>query len=377
MRLVERKHPTWTVERIQEYLHRNESNHAMNEELSQIQDLGDESRKMFKKRVDREQARQRRAAAAEQGAASWKSFTVVGKKVETTRIMSFILEATSPDPDAEAEEIVLGAHVKVKLPNGLVRSYSIVSGNRNKFELGIALGEKSKGGSLFFHREAQIGTAVQVGRITKDVKAAGMASNHVFIVGGVGITAFLAMMQVYHRIHFNFSLHYAIRDGAEVPFRDRLDELGGSVRMYPGSAGKRMDIRSIVNNMGWNSQLYVCGPPRMMEAARQAVEACGVEDVHYEAFEAETGGDPFEAMVRNRGGKSLEVGAEETLLDVLKREFGDGVASSCEVGNCGTCRVPLMAGEVLHRGSALTAEERVGSMLSCVSRGIGRIEIEI
>jgi len=348
----------------------------MNEELAGITELGDESRKMFSKRVAKEKARQRRNADAEKQATRWKAFKIVGKGVETPRVTSFILEAA--DPDTEAASLELGAHAKIKFPNGLVRSYSLVSGNSNRFELGIALEENSRGASEYFHKEAEIGTVLMVGRVTTDVKVAQMASNHVFIAGGIGITAFLAMMQGYHQIHYNYSLHYAVRDEDDVPFKTRIKELGEHVTLYPKSAGKRMDIRTIVAGLGWNSQLYVCGPTRMMEAAREAVKEHGVDEkeVHFEAFEADTSGDPFEVEVQNRG-KVLAVREDETLLEVLRREFGDDVASSCEVGNCGTCKVALKSGQVDHRGSALTAEERKDEMLSCVSRGLGKIGIEI
>jgi ferredoxin-NADP reductase len=291
--------------------------------------------------------------------------------------MSFVLEATNPD--TAAESLVLGAHAKIKLPNRLVRSYSVVSGNSNSFELGIALEQNSRGASKYLHENAEVGTVLQVGRITTDVKVANMASNHVFIAGGIGITAFLAMMQGYHKIHFNYSLHYAVRDEDDVPFKSRVEGLGEHVTLYPKSAGKRMDIRSIVAGLSWNSQLYVCGPARMMEAAREAVKEHGLDEkeVHFEAFEADKSGDPFEVEVQNRGKKALKVGEDGTLLEVLRREFGDDVPSSCEVGNCGTCKVALKCGEVDHRGSALTAEEKKTEMLSCVSRGIGRIVIEI
>ena len=54
-----------------------------------------------------------------------------------------------------------------------------------------------------------------------------------------------------------------------------------------------------------------------------------------------------------------------------------GVDVSCEVGNCGTCKVKVTGGKVEHRRTALTKEKKEESMLSCVSRGMGKIEIKI
>ncbi|KAI1764182.1 PK beta-barrel-protein domain-containing protein-like protein [Hypoxylon sp. FL1150] len=388
IRLVQRKWPKWTIERVQEYLHRTLDDAAMNEELAAIADMGDESRKAFEKRVEKLKAKQKRAAGAEgEEKERWRDFKIVEKKVQTPRISSFVLEATNRDPEEEEEgDVPLGSHARLKLPNGLLRSYSIVSGTPTRFELGIALEDPSRGGSAYLHNTAKEGDVLQVGRVTADVKPAGAASNHVFVVSGIGITAFLGMLERYQKIHWETTLHFALRDAAaDMPFRARVEALAGSVRVrvYDGSKGERMDIPAIFDGLPWNSHVYVCGPTRMMdEAMREARKrGMGEDEVHFEAFGADTTGDPFEVEVRSarkKEAKVLQVGAEETLLEVLRKHFGDeGVASSCEVGNCGTCRVALKGGRVDHRGTSLMEEEKSDAMLSCVSRGIGRIAIEI
>ncbi|KAI8957863.1 PK beta-barrel-protein domain-containing protein-like protein [Daldinia sp. FL1419] len=387
IRLVERKWPGWTIERVQEYLHRTQDDASMNEALAAISDMGDESRKAFERRVEKFKAKQKHAAATlngngEEAKEKWRDFKIVEKKVETPRISSFVLEAVHLNP--EAGELQLGAHARLKLPNGLQRSYSIVSGTPDRFELGIALEEPSRGGSAYLHHTAQVGDVVEIGRVTTDIKPAAAASNHVFIAGGIGITAFLSMLEMYGRIHWESALHYGVRDAAsDVPFRKRIEALGDTVKMYDGAKGQRMDIAAIFEGLSWNSHVYVCGPRRMMdEAVREAkARGLGEDEVHFEAFGADTSGDPFEVEVtssREKSSKTLKVGAEETLLEVLKRHFGDEhVPSSCEVGNCGTCKVALRSGRVDHRGTSLMEEERKDAMLSCVSRGVGKIAIEI
>ncbi|KAI1129145.1 pyruvate kinase-like protein [Nemania abortiva] len=379
IRLVERRWPKWTIERVQEYLHRTTDNPEMNEELSQIADMGDESRKAFETRVAKFKAKQKRATnGGDSEAEKWHDYKLVERKPQTSRITSFVLEAVNPNPDAKDDDVKLGSHVRLKLPNGLLRSYSIVSGTENRFELGIALEEPSRGGSKYLHQNTKEGDVIQVGRITSDVKPAGAASNHVFIVGGIGITAFLSMMEIYRQINWQTTLHYGLRSMDDIPFRERIDELKDSVKIYDRSKGQRMDIGAIFRNLSWNSHVYVCGPQRMLDEAVKEAKQCGLgeDEVHFEAFAADTTGDPFEAVVANREGKVMKVGGEESLLEVLKQHFDD-VPSSCEVGNCGTCRVTLKSGSVDHRGTALMDEDKKGAMLSCVSRGIGRITIEI
>ncbi|ORY68665.1 MOSC domain-containing protein [Pseudomassariella vexata] len=381
IKLVERKWPKWTIERLQEYLHRKQDNHAMNEELATIEDMGDESRGNFKNRVAKQKAKEKREAGGVNGKDEdkWIPYKIVEKKRQTPRITSFVFEAVTPETETPEDE--LGGHVRIKLPNGLVRSYSIARGNKNRFELGIALETNSRGGSEYFHKTAEEGHILPVGHITTDVEPAGLASNHIFIVGGIGITAFLTMLELYQRIHYNTILHYAVRSATEIPFPSRITNLGDLVHLYDASKNQRMNIPTIFATRSWNSHIYVCGPRRMMdEAAAQAkLHGLGDDDVHFEAFQANTTGDPFAVSVANQGNEKLSVGAEETLLEVLKRRFGeDDVPSSCEVGNCGTCRVTVRSGRVEHRGSALGEEEKgEGVMLSCVSRGVGPIVIEI
>ncbi|EOO02671.1 putative mosc domain-containing protein [Phaeoacremonium minimum UCRPA7] len=330
IRLIERKHPKWTIERIQEYLHRNKDNLAMNEELAAIQEFGVESKGAFESRVAKAKSKKDKKPKEEQ---KWRDFKLVEKRKQTPRIMTLVLEAVDK---VEEDESVLGAHAKIKLGNGLVRAYSIVGGNQNRLEFGIALDDKSRGGSKYLHETVKVDDILQVGRITNAVDVVGAASNHLFIVGGIGITAFLGIMEALQGINYSVELHYAVRSEDERPYKERLDKLGDSVRLYDKQKGQRMDVGNVIKNMTWNSAIYVCGPKSLMDTALREVKAAGIDEkeVHFEAFEADISGDPFEAVVANRN-VTVKVGEEETLLEVLQKQFDD-IPSSCEVGNCGT-----------------------------------------
>lgn len=379
IRLVERRHPKWTIERVQEYLHRNPADAEMNEELAGIEEFGAECKEQFKGRVAKQKAKERKRELARQEP-KWREFRVVEREKETARIMSFVLEAVEPLSGQEGDDVQLrpGAHAKLRLGNGLVRAYSVVDGNRNRFRLGVALDEKSRGGSLYLHKMAHVGHTVQVGAITAAVPIPAAASHHVFVAAGVGITAFLSLIELYRYIHYSVVLHYAVRSVDEIPFRERLAKLGSDCVIYDKAAGQRLDVGGIIGNLQWNSHLYFCGPKRLMSEAAKETRAHGIPDkeVHFEAFETDVSGDPFEAIVSNKGGRVIKVGEEESLLESLQKHFDD-IDSSCGVGNCGTCLVRLRDGRVDHRGTALTEDEKATSMLSCVSRGIERIIIEI
>lgn len=388
IRLVERPHPRWTIERIQEYLHRNTGDLAVTEELAAIPEFGKECHDAFVSRAAKLRAKARREQGLdeeeEDDPAQWRDFKIAEKRRQTGRITSFVLEAVEPVP--EPESVGQGSHAKLRIPipgrgDPLVRAYSVVGGDRNRLELGIALEPNSRGASRHLHETAAPGDIIQVGRIT-GMNIVTSCSSHVFVAGGVGITAFLALLEALRKFNFDASLHYAVRSADDVPFEQRVRALGEDVvTIYDASAGQRLSIPNIIKTMPWNSRLYFCGPPPMMDEALRETRAAGIppEEVHFEAFSADSGGDPFEAVIANRDGAEVQVGAEESLLEALQARFGaEQVPSSCEVGNCGTCVVRLRAGRAEHRGSALGEEDKAaGSMLSCVSRGVGRITMEI
>jgi ferredoxin len=114
----------------------------------------------------------------------------------------------------------------------------------------------------------------------------------------------------------------------------------------------------------------------LLDDVVRSSKECGMlaDEIHYEAFQIGTSGDPFTVEVKTTG-QLLTVGGEKTLLQTI-REAGLEVESSCETGNCGTCRVELCEGKVDHRGSGLSVEDKATAMLSCVSRGIGHIVID-
>jgi hypothetical protein len=180
MTLVERKYPHWTIERIQEYLHRDKNNLQKLMELEKIEEFGDECKGAFKNRVAKLKADEEDQlnGGKKKESEVWREFEVVEKKVQTKRITSFTLERPG-----DGEELDPGHFARLKLPNGLIRPYSIIGGKTNRFQLGIALEENSRGGSRFLHEKIQQGDRILVGKLTESVPITSSASNHIFIAG--------------------------------------------------------------------------------------------------------------------------------------------------------------------------------------------------
>jgi ferredoxin len=76
---------------------------------------------------------------------------------------------------------------------------------------------------------------------------------------------------------------------------------------------------------------------------------------------------------------TVNVPADKSILDALF-DAGVDVPSSCEQGICGTCETRIISGEVEHRDSILSDDERAANqtMMICVSRARGsRLVLDI
>ncbi|KAF2624483.1 3-chlorobenzoate-3,4-dioxygenase reductase subunit [Macroventuria anomochaeta] len=374
--LLERPHPDWTVARVMYYLFIETDNNEMMEEVVEIPQLGEEIKAMFQARLAKgvtEDQNGRMYGGAEDKMDAWYECRVVEKRKETSNVTAFVLETIEDLPDATPVEP--GSHVRLKLGGKLVRAYSVTSGTTKRFELGIALDANSRGGSKYLHRQVQVGDVVTAGRITASFPLALDADKHIIIAGGIGITAFLPALAHLRDTKQNFRLHYAV--SSEVPFKNPIAALGPNVTIYNSAQGTRMDLKDILSHADNRTHIYTCGPARLMDAVVATAKHFDIPDalVHMEQFTVTTSGDPFTVELK-QSKKIIEVDATQTLLDALKA-VGMDVNSSCEVGNCGTCKVDVCDGRVEHKGTGLLNEEKCGSMLACVSRGIGRIVLDL
>ncbi|KAE9368125.1 PK beta-barrel-protein domain-containing protein-like protein [Stipitochalara longipes BDJ] len=375
--LIERKHTQWTVKEVQRILYMDRKNWDAIKELSNLEELGDEIRTIFlnrlKKGVFLDESD--RLGGGEEKA--WNEYRLTSTKSETSRICAFQFEAVNPSESPVSA--ASGSHIRVKLgkEGKLIRAYSVINGDNNCFALGIALDQRSRGGSEFLHKELKPGNTLLFSQMKSDFALATDADTHILIAGGIGITAFLITARQLKQQDHKFHLYYAVRSAQDVAFKHLLQDLGTNVTIVDSSQGQRLEISKIIGKANSRAHIYTCGPQRLMDGVTLAARTLGfpLSNIHFEAFTALTSGDPFSAELAESK-STLEVKEEQTLLDVL-RDAGFDVPSSCEVGNCGTCRVGVRRGKVEHRGTGLLEEEKEGAMLTCVSRGVGRIVLDL
>ncbi|WP_178119324.1 2Fe-2S iron-sulfur cluster-binding protein [Metapseudomonas lalkuanensis] len=102
--------------------------------------------------------------------------------------------------------------------------------------------------------------------------------------------------------------------------------------------------------------------------------------MHYEQFNSGVVGLHNTGFTVNLtlSGRSLEVRANQTLLDALL-EQGVDAYYDCRSGVCGSCMVPMTAGQSDHRDTFLSeAEKQENSLIcTCVSRAMPGVTLEL
>lgn len=293
-------------------------------------------------------------------------------------IRSFELEAEDGSPLPRWKP---GAHVDVHLPSGKVRQYSLCGDPDDASAYRIAVLEVAdgRGGSAEAHRELREGTVLELGAPRNDFRL-GDAPAYLFVAGGIGITPVLAMVREVARAGKPWRLVYAARSSAHFAFADELDALAaatwGIVDYVPQDTAGFADLPALVRSSTGHG-VYCCGPAPLMDALGAEMKAQGragqlvVERFTPQPVVADTGARTFEVELA-ASGLTVAVPPEQSILEAV-RAAGVDVPSSCEMGICGTCETRVLSGDIDHRDSLLTDDERDAGdvMMICVSRCAG------
>ena len=272
-----------------------------------------------------------------------------------------------------------GAHITIRVPNGLLRKYSLCNDptERDRYLVAVKREANGRGGSANLIDGVKAGDELMVAPPVNDFGLPPRAQDFLFIAGGIGITPIMAMIREVKRQGKHFRLFYCTRSPETTAFAEELNkpEYRGLVTVHHdrGDPACSLDLQPILAERKNREHLYCCGPRPLMEAVRHMTDHWSPTAVHFEAFsEAEThkaDDKPFRVRLA-RSGKVVEVPVTKTILEVL-RDNGLEVPSSCETGTCGTCRTKLLAGEADHRDLVLADHERKDQIMICVSRARG------
>jgi phthalate 4,5-dioxygenase reductase subunit len=287
----------------------------------------------------------------------------------------FTFDLRSPD-GSDLTEFTSGSHVTVRVPNGLVRKYSLCNdpAERDRYVIGVRRDAEGRGGSVSLIDETRPGDELAVSAPRNDFKLVRSAAGYIFVAGGIGITPIMSMIR-----HLKgtgggrFKLYYLTRSPEMTAFREELSgpEFRGQVTIHHdhGDPGKSFDLWPVFEQPK-GQQIYCCGPRALMEAVRDMTGHWSSAAVHFEAFNEPprtTAADkPFRVRLARSGGV-VDIPVGTTILEAL-RAHGVEVPSSCESGTCDTCRTRLLEGEADHRDLVLAEHERADIIMVCVSR---------
>ncbi len=299
------------------------------------------------------------------------TLSLAAKTPLTADIWHFVLES-----DETLPAVTPGAHLPVRTPTGAMRQYSIIAADDRRYEIAVKCEREGRGGSRSLVHETVPGQHL-VALPPENGFELVDAPAYLFIAGGIGITPLLSMVRALlaREAPPPFTLVFCTRTPATTPFRDELARLPeGSVIIHHdhGDPDESYDFWPLLETPDAR-HIYCCGPGPLMDAVRDMSGHWPQKAVHFEDFnpvQAVREADEAFTVRFADDAPALAVAADQTLLEAL-RAAGASVASSCESGTCGSCRLPYLAGDVDHRDLVLSPLERQRELTACVSRARG------
>ncbi|WJR80387.1 PDR/VanB family oxidoreductase [Bradyrhizobium sp. NP1] len=268
-----------------------------------------------------------------------------------------------------------GAHIDLKLPNGIARQYSLCGelADRETWRIAVLREPNSRGGSAYVHDALRAGDVIPVSGPRNNF-ALTDANRYLFIAGGIGITPILPMLKEASRHGRPWTLVYGGRTRGSMAF---LDEIAGhqdaDISIVPQDEFGLIDLDRHLSVPQRGTLIYCCGPGPLIDAVEGASRCWPPASLHRERFAPKlvaepAAGDSFEVELA-LSGQVLVVGEDDSLLEVLENA-GYQVTNSCRAGICGTCLLKVAAGEPDHRDDLLDDEQRASNamILPCVSR---------
>lgn len=131
------------------------------------------------------------------------------------------VELVSADGSA-LPEFAAGAHIDLKLPGDLSRSYSLTNGpeTRDRYCIAVNRDAASRGGSAYVVEKLQVGDVLTVTSPHNTFLLVEDAELSAFFAGGIGITPILAMIRRLEELGRPWKLFYAARNRQSAAFLD-------------------------------------------------------------------------------------------------------------------------------------------------------------
>lgn len=317
----------------------------------------------------------------------FRTFVVSALVLEARDVMGVHFET---EDGGQVPDFLPGQHLtlQVQTPEGpLLRSYSLTGparlAGRRGYSIAVrhAVGKDEEGKpvqglmSSFVHQGLALGDRVELrmpaGNFVVPIEGRRAL---LLIAGGIGITPFLNLLESLPLDQSGppIVLLYGNRDTATHAFKSRIEALVKRlprVQVINVYSAPRPEDREGVDYQfkGWMSLvqvpkallrqrplIYQCGPPAMMKAFSEALDALGTPrmDVHQEAFRSPQvasilPGQAFDVVFARSGVTHTWTSSDGSLLNFAER-LGLSLPSGCRVGQCESCAVRITQGQVAH-----------------------------
>lgn len=314
---------------------------------------------------------------AANSSAVWQKGTVVEATEVARGIRRIVIEPGAP------VQAVPGTHVDVAVVvNGEreVRSYSVVETNDDGSRLALSVFRTpaSRGGSIFMHG-LEAGDDVDLTQPMQNFPLRVGAPRYVLLAGGIGVTAVLGMGRLLARLGADYRFVYAGRSRDAMAYLDELvEEHGDRLEVHVDAEGAQLDVPALVSGLDLTTELYMCGPIRLMDAVRRSWQdfELSLPNLRYETFGNSGWFDPQEFTVRiPRLGIETVVPKDQSMLEALEAAGAD-MMFDCRKGECGLCEVEVLdlSGDIDHRDVFYSERQQRASakMCCCVSRVTAR-----
>lgn len=296
---------------------------------------------------------------------------LASKHIEADDIASYRFVALD---GATLPAFTLGSHVDVFLPNGLIRSYSLVNMPGSDFyQITVLRNAAGRGGSMAVHDLLSVGDKLFISQPRNNFNLVEDGSKAIFVAGGIGITPLYGMAKQLHAAGTEFAFHYSARSRSKMAFLDALQASDfAQLHLYFDDEAA-MQIDAVLGQSDRQAHVYVCGPRGLIDAVLDKGRALGWsnEHLHFELFGNEISNDnahEFDIKIQSSG-QIIRVPENCSVIQALAAQ-GIQISTSCEQGVCGTCLTHVIDGEPDHRDMYLSDDEKNCNQvfLPCCSR---------
>lgn len=305
----------------------------------------------------------------------WQQGTVVEVQNIATDIQRIVL---APGLPRKADP---GSHIDVRVRidgHEDKRSYSVVESNEDGTRLVISVlrAPLSRGGSTYMHT-LEPGDQLEITQPLQNFPLRVGAERYILLAGGIGITAMINMARVLKTLRLDYTFVYAGRSRAAMAYLDELQLFHGEkLVVHVDDEGTPLDVNQLVASASAETELYMCGPIRLMDAVRRVwtERELSYPNLRYETFGNSGWHDPEEFIVKVPTlGLEVTVGQGRSMLEALE-DAGADMMFDCRKGECGLCEVRILKleGAIDHRDVFYSARQQHATekMACCVSRAV-------